>query len=258
MGSSQGSESYCRRGANDVARATGKTQPLILPPVLARLIFSVGNNRRERRLPLWKLACVYGNSYPSEPNRQGEHVSMANKLFGIFLCLILSACSTPPKAPTTDERTVHQGRGEVEKLHTENPPPGYTGGMDARLKAELPLAGTTKTQAAAPPPDPRCTKQLEHGYALRERIDNEYWQSRRAGTFLERRDEFTARWGEEAGEWAAETRAVLLQIGGPTAKGRFQNAQTPIGMVSGDVKWNNIRNFLRTRLAALESICKAP
>jgi hypothetical protein len=29
---------------------------------------------------------------------------MANKLLGIFLCLILSACSTPPKAPTTDER----------------------------------------------------------------------------------------------------------------------------------------------------------
>ena len=99
---------------------------------------------------------------------------------------------------------------------------------------------------------------LTVGYALRERIDNEYWQSRRAGPFLDRRDEFTARWGEEAGEWAAETRAVLLQIGGPTAKGRFQNARTPIGMVSGDVKWNNIRNFLRTRLAALELICKTP
>jgi hypothetical protein len=244
---------------------------------------------------------------------------MANKLLGIFLCLILSACSTPPTAPTTDERTVRQGRGEGEKLCTKNPPPGYTSGMEVRLKAELPLAGTTeaqaegvlknyfdqhprrgtdrgedlekylfhlcrmsnngewspdttqrlitffvdrwatpKSEAAAPPPDPRCTKQLEHGYALRERIDNEYWQSRRAGTFLDRRDEFTARWGEEAGEWAAETRAILLQIGGPTAKGRFQNAQTPIGMVSGDVKWNNIRNFLRTRLAALESICKAP
>jgi hypothetical protein len=244
---------------------------------------------------------------------------MANKLLGIFLCLILSACSTPPKAPTTDERTVRQGRGEVEKLCTENAPPGYTSGTEARLKAELPLAGTTEAQAegvlknyfdqhprggpdrgedlekylfhicqmsntggwsageterfinlfmdgrttsksevAATPPEPRCTKQLKQGYALRERIDNEYWQSRRDGTFLDRRDEFTARWGKEAGEWAAETRAVLLQIGGPTAKGRFQNAQTPIGMVSGDVKWNNIRNFLRTRLAALESICKAP
>jgi hypothetical protein len=210
------------------------------------------------RQPLWKLACVYGNSYSSEPNRQGEHVSMANKLLGIVLCLILSACSTTPKAPTTDERTVRQGRGEVEKLYTESPLPGYTNETDARLKAEVPLAGTNETQAAAPAPDSRCTKQLKQGYALRERIDNEYWQSRRAGTFLDRRDEFTARWGEEAGEWAAETRAVLLQIGGPTAKGRFQNAQTPIGMVSGDVKWNNIRNFLRTRLAALESICKAP
>ena len=183
---------------------------------------------------------------------------MANKLSGIFLCLILSGCSTPPKAPTADERTMRQGSGEVEKLYTENQPPGFTNGTEARLKSELPLAGTTEAQAAATPPDSRCTKQVEQGYALRERIDNEYWQSRKAGTFQDQREEFTARWGKEAGEWADETRAVLLQIGGPTAKGRFQNAQTPIGMVSGDVKWNNIRNFLRTRLAALEPICKAP
>lgn len=183
---------------------------------------------------------------------------MANKLFGIFLCLILSACSAPPKAPTADERTMRQGSGEVEKLHTENPPPGYTNETEARLKAELPLAGTTEAQTATTPPEPRCTKQLKQGYALRERIDNEYWQSRRDGTFRDRSDEFTARWGEEAGQWADETRALLLQIGGQTARSRFQNAKTPIGMVSGDVRWNNIRNFLRTRLAALESICKAP
>jgi len=185
-------------------------------------------------------------------------VSMTNKLLGIFLCLILSACSAPPKAPTTEERTARQATGEVGKLYAENPPPGYISGMDARLQTKLPLAGTTEAQAAPTPPDPRCTKRLEQGYALRERIDNEYWQSRRAGTFLDQREELTARWGEEAGQWADETRAVLLQIGGPTAKGRFQNAQTPIGMVSGDVKWNNIRNFLRTRLAALDSICKTP
>ena len=183
---------------------------------------------------------------------------MANKLLGIFLFLILSACSTPSNALTTDEWTVRQGSGEVEKLYTENPPPGDTNEMEARGKAELPRTGTTEAQTAATPPAPRCTKQLEQGYALRERIDNEYRRSRRAGTFLGRRDEFTARWGKEAGEWAAETRAVLLQIGGPTAKGRFLNAATPIGMVSGDVKWNNIRNFLRTRLAALASICKRP
>ena len=42
-----------------------------------------------------------------------------------------------------------------------------------------------------------------------------------------------ARWVKETGQWAAETKTVLLQIGGPTAKTRFQNAQTPIGMVSG-------------------------
>jgi hypothetical protein len=166
---------------------------------------------------------------------------MANKLLGIFLCLILSACNTTPKASTTEERIVRQGgSGEVEK------------------KAEVPIAGTTETQATATPPEPRCTKQLKQGYALRERIDNEYWQSRRARTFGDQGDELTARWDKEAGEWATETKAVLLQIGGPTAKSRFQNAQTPIGMVNGDLRWNTIRNFLRTRLAALESICKAP
>ena len=162
-------------------------------------------------------------------------MSMANKLLGIFLFLILSACSAPPKAPTTDERIVRHDRGEVEK------PPG-----------------TSETQPATTPPEPRCTRQLKQGYALRERIDNEYWQSRRDGIFRDRSDEFTARWGEEAGQWANETKALLLQIGGPAAKSRFQNAKTPIGMVSGDLRWNNIRNFLRTRLAALASICKAP
>ena len=183
---------------------------------------------------------------------------MANKLLSIFLFLILSACSAPAKALTPDEWTVRQGRGEVETLDTENPPLGDTNEMEARVKAELPPTETTEAQPAATPPAPRCAKQLEQGYALRERIDNEYRQSRRAGTFLGRKEAFTARWGKEAGEWASETQAVLLQIGGPTAKGRFQNAATPIGMVSGDVKWNNIRNVLRTRLAALASICKTP
>ena len=42
-------------------------------------------------------------------------MSMANKLFGIFLFLILSACTAPPKGPLTDEQTVRQDNGEVEK-----------------------------------------------------------------------------------------------------------------------------------------------
>lgn len=40
-------------------------------------------------------------------------MSMANKLLGMFLCLILSACSTPSTAPTTDERG--WGAGEMER-----------------------------------------------------------------------------------------------------------------------------------------------
>jgi len=86
---------------------------------------------------------------------------MANKLLGIFLFLVLSACNAPPMAPTTDQRTARQDSAEVEKS-----------------------AGTTEAQTAVTPSVPRCTKQLQQGYALRERIDNEYWQSRREGTFL--------------------------------------------------------------------------
>jgi hypothetical protein len=63
---------------------------------------------------------------------------MANKLLGIFLFLILSAYSAPSKAQTPDEWTVRQGSGEAETLYTENPPPGYTNEMEARVKAELP------------------------------------------------------------------------------------------------------------------------
>jgi hypothetical protein len=178
---------------------------------------------------------------PTSTAASRRHVARANNLLGMCLCLIFSACGTPSKAPTIDEPTVRQGSREVETLHTENPP-----------------AGKAEQHAAATPSDSRCTKQLKQGYALRERIDSEYGQSRIAGTFRDRRDEFMTRWSREAAAWAAETKAVLLQIGGPTAKSRFQNAHAPIGMVNGDVGWNNIRNFLRTRLAALESICKAP
>ena len=165
---------------------------------------------------------------------------MSDRLLGIVLCLLLSACSASPKTPATEELTGRQGRGDVENNGAGS------------------LAGTTEGQASATRPAARCTTQLKQGYALRERIDKEYWQSRRAGTFRDQRDAFIAQWEKETGKWAAETKAVLLHIGGPAAKDRFHNAQTPIGMVSGDVQWNNIRNYLRTRLAALDSICKMP
>ena len=90
------------------------------------------------------VACAYRTRYPSEPNRQGEHVSIANTLLGIVLCLMLSACSAPPKTPTTDERTVRQTRGELEKP-----------------------AGITEAPTATTPPGSRCTSQLKQGYALR-------------------------------------------------------------------------------------------
>ncbi len=108
-------------------------------------------------------------------------------------------------------------------------------------------------------PHPKCKHQLESGYALKERIDDEYRQYIKAGIFQARREEFTASWDSEAEEWAAETKAFLLQIGGPIAKGRFQNAMISATFLDNtNAKWNGIRNFLQGRLVALESICNTP
>jgi hypothetical protein len=101
--------------------------------------------------------------------------------------------------------------------------------------------------------DPRCVQQHRTGYLLRQRIDNEYSQSTQEGTF---REELTEEWDKLKVEWASETEAVLLEIGGPIAKSRFKNAPTSLGTLSGNWKWNNIRNFLQGRLTALETICK--
>ena len=60
-------------------------------------------------------------------------------------------------------------------------------------------------------------------------------------------------------EWVTETSAVLTQMGGPIAKGRFQNAMiSATALDNTNAKWNGIRNFLQGRLVALESICKTP
>jgi len=68
---------------------------------------------------------------------------MARLHLGPLLCLILlNACA----APSTQDRTVRQGSGEVEKVCTEKPP-GYTSKVEARLKAELPLSMTPEPQA---------------------------------------------------------------------------------------------------------------
>jgi hypothetical protein len=66
-------------------------------------------------MPRLCYACVCRKSYPSQADWQGEQVSLANKLLGIFLCLILSACSTPPTVPTTDERGGSAGETERSK-----------------------------------------------------------------------------------------------------------------------------------------------
>lgn len=137
------------------------------------------------------------------------------------LCLSLVSCTTPSK----QERTVSLAEAQKETAR----------------------------------PNAKCTLQLELGYVLKEEIDGEYWIATRDGTFQDREEEFTAKWDREVGEWTTKTNAVLLQIGGPTASGRFQNAMiSKTALDNTNMKWNGIRNSLQGRLVALESICKTP
>ena len=75
------------------------------------------------------------------------------------------------------------------------------------------------------------------------------------GVFQGHMEELTAKWNNEANEWAAKTMGVLFQIDGPTAMGRFNDAVTST-KVLGNRTWSDINNYLRVKLNALESICK--
>lgn len=109
---------------------------------------------------------------------------------------------------------------------------------------------------ANPQQDSRCTQHQEEGYALKETIDTEYWQTRRDGTFQPRREELIKRWNQLAVDWNTRTETFLMEAGGHLKKGRFKNAVIPsTGLHGTNDQWNSIRNFLQGRLIALESIC---
>lgn len=133
---------------------------------------------------------------------------------------------------------------------------GWSEDTTARLvKLFIEKWGTEGREATAP--NPRCLQQLQDGYVLKDRIDEEYWSHIKAGTFQDNREAFTQQWNQDAGEWASTTDNVLLQIGGASAKGQFRNAVTPLGGIDAtNAKWNGIRNFLQGRLIGLDSICK--
>lgn len=109
---------------------------------------------------------------------------------------------------------------------------------------------------ANPQQDSRCTQHQEEGYALKETIDAEYWQTRRDGTFQPRREELIKRWNQLTVDWTSRTETFLMEAGGHLKKGRFKNAVIPsTGLHGTNDQWNSIRNFLQGRLIALESIC---
>ena len=80
-------EANCRRDTKEGARASGKAQPPPILPACAILVFV------DIAILLKLIGKVSG-------------VSLPHKLLGISLCLLLSACSTPPRlqaqmCPTT-------------------------------------------------------------------------------------------------------------------------------------------------------------
>ena len=68
-------------------------------------------------------------------------MSLPNKLLGISLCLMLSACSTPPTAPTTDERGWSAGEMErVNQLFVDGwttPKSGETAEINKQMASSL-------------------------------------------------------------------------------------------------------------------------
>jgi hypothetical protein len=103
----------------------------------------------------------------------------------------------------------------------------------------------------------KCAKQLDNGYAVKDRISDEYWENIRRGTFQDNRDTFTDKWNNEAKSWSVETENVLLNLFGPQAKGRFRNAPlSGIYLNNTNIRWGTIQNFLAARIRELELICR--
>jgi hypothetical protein len=105
--------------------------------------------------------------------------------------------------------------------------------------------------------NPLCTRQLESGYALKDEIDKEYFRARKSGTFQDQQNALIDKWVGKTSTWEADTGAVLVQIDGPAAKGRFRNGQvSPTALSNTNIKWNQVRNVLQARLTSLDEICR--
>ncbi len=231
----------------------------------------------------------------------------------IIVLLTLTSTLSCASQDSTQSRSVYQEKDQ--KVCTEKPP-SYTSDFEARLKADLPLAGKTPVEAEAiiksylskeplgsgrgedlqgylfyicqiannghwseeatlhainlflekwpsnkkqqAQLHPQCMQKLESGYALKGQIDREYWEARKAGVFKEQTqtEALINRWVNEAAHWERDTGALLVQIAGPSARGRFMNGEVSATVIAGNAKWNQVRNVIQARLAALEVICR--
>jgi hypothetical protein len=71
--------------------------------------------------------------------------SLSGLYLGLCLILLISACTSPSTAPSTEQRSIYQNA--ETRVCTEKQPASYTSSVENRLKAELPLLGTTQAQA---------------------------------------------------------------------------------------------------------------
>lgn len=105
-------------------------------------------------------------------------------------------------------------------------------------------------------PNPKCMQQLQSGYALKEKIDEEYSRNRKAGTFQPHEAEFVKKWATDEREWEINTEAMLVDMGGALNRGRFRNAPISSSRLQGNWQWSTITTQLQGKILALEGICK--
>ena len=119
----------------------------------------------EMKVALLELACAYRNSYYFKSDRQGDHVSMAKQTAWYFPLSNSQCCSAPPKAPSQiKERTAVRLLERLGNSMSE-PTPGTHQRNGCPITGQATPCRGNRGAMSPHPPDPRCTKWLEQGYA---------------------------------------------------------------------------------------------
>ena len=131
------------------------------------------------------------------------------------------------------------------------------GWSEDRTERLITLVSTWPVEEREPAaPNPNCMHQLQSGYALKEKIDEEYSRNRKAGTFQSHETDFVKKWATDEREWEIITEAMLVDMGGALNRERFRHAPISSSRPQGNWQWSTITTQLQGKILALEGICK--